>query len=291
MGKAFLHAHLERVVWRIGNRVLREYIAEHRDSIGWTPVSGNRIAVRGGKRANTYKIQSLSVERHSTWGWDRKKRDGIGWIRGNSWIQGNRKLVVLQKLPAGTLATEGEDVVRVMVRKGNDVQAGLGIGKIDVVGGQQTMGLRSYVTNLKKQILREFVLNCEIVLVRVLAAHVRLEFAEQKNVTKNRPVHVLTTLRSQDSIKRIGNRKSAALVLEGCIEESVKDERAASKRRFSAELFQHQLLDGIVEQAKTRAHAGFSRRPWTPCHSYFRSESLIVRLGQSVGHTLISGHE
>src|SRR5258707_8644728 len=107
MRKAFLHAHLQRVVCRIGNRVLREYIAEHRDSIGWTPVSGNRIAVRGGKRANTYKIQSLSVERHSTAAWHMKHRDGIGWIRGNSWIQGNRKLIVFQKLTAASRTPEG----------------------------------------------------------------------------------------------------------------------------------------------------------------------------------------
>src|SRR5260370_18754545 len=166
MRKAFLHAHLQRVVCRIGNCGLREYLEEHGDSIGWNPVYGNRIAVRGGKRENTYKIQSLSVERHSTAAWHMKHRDGIGWIRGNSWIQGNRKLIVFQKLPAGTLATEGEAVVRAMVRKGNDVQAGLGIGKTHGVGGQQTRGLRSYVTNLTKQILPEFLLNCEIVLVR-----------------------------------------------------------------------------------------------------------------------------
>ena len=62
------------------------------------------------------------------------------------------------------------------------------------------MPLRAHIPDLNFHIVREFALDGEIVLRRILAAHVWLKLSEEQNRTESRPIDRLAAWRVQDSI-------------------------------------------------------------------------------------------
>src|SRR3954468_3777947 len=117
------------------------------------------------------------------------------------------------------------------------------------------MTLRADVPDFKFHIVRQLALNSEVVLRRILATHLRLECSKQRNWTKHGPVHRLATWWSQDSVdtgqrgepERIRVRESTALIFKRGVKQSIEGECASSEGWFRAELFQHQLLDRVIE--------------------------------------------
>src|SRR5439155_17682402 len=67
-------------------------------------------------------------------------------------------------------------------------------------------------------------------------------------------------------------------------------ECASTKRRLSAELFEHQLLNWVIEESPTCPNAGLPRASGTPREPDSRREGFVVRLGQSVGYSRVAGH-
>src|SRR6266496_1769259 len=160
------------------------------------------------------------------------------------------------------------------------------------------MALRSHITNLQLHIVRQLALNREVILRGILTPHVRLKLSEQRVRAKHSPVHRLPSFRIKDSIyagKRvqaegIGIREASALVQERLVKQGVERERTPTKGRLSAELLEHELLDGVVEHSPTCSNTCLTRSSWTPCDADARSKGLVIRLRQSVGHTGVSRH-
>ena len=87
---------------------------------------------------------------------------------------------------------------------------------------------------------------------------------------------------------------------EGRVEHGVRHAAAAPEGRLGAELFQHQLLDGIVENTPAGADAALTRRAdqfvpearnrrRAPCQADARRKSLVVSLGHTVGDSRVAG--
>src|ERR1051325_9811241 len=82
------------------------------------------------------------------------------------------------------------------------------------------MSLRPDITDLDLHIVGQLVLDREVILSGILAAHIRLELSEQRIGAEHSPVHRLPTFRIKDAIdtgqrgqsERIGIRKLSALV-------------------------------------------------------------------------------
>src|SRR5581483_6803344 len=85
-------------------------------------------------------------------------------------------------------------------------------------------------------------------------------------------------------------REPPALVEEGLVEQGIDRECAPAKRRLGAELFQHKLLNRIVEESPASTDAGLARVAGTPRKTDPRSEGLIVGLGQRIGYAGIARH-
>src|SRR2546426_10334989 len=119
------------------------------------------------------------------------------------------------------------------------------------------MSLRPDITDLEFHIVRQLALDGEVVLGRILAAHVRLKLSEQRVWTEHSPVHRLPSLRIQDTVDTgqrgqtewIGIREASALVEKRFVEQSVEGECAPTEWRLGAELFQHKLLNRVIEQS------------------------------------------
>ncbi len=129
------------------------------------------------------------------------------------------------------------------------------------------MPLRPDVTHLEFHIVGQLMLDVEVILGRVLATHVRLELSEQRVWTEHSPVHRLTPYWIQDTVHpgerrstRMdwGKRSWSALVQKRFVEQGVKWECASSKWRLRAELFQHQLLNRVIEQSPPCTDAGLA---------------------------------
>src|SRR5215469_12950998 len=109
----------------------------------------------------------------------------------------------------------------------------------------------------------------------------RLKFAEQQDRTEDRPVYRLTGLGILYSgefatlrVEGVGKLKSRLRVERG-VEHRPKDQSAAAERRLSTELFENQLLDGVIEHAPSGTNAGLSRLAGAPSHSNARREGLV----------------
>ena len=63
----------------------------------------------------------------------------------------------------------------------SNVQTGLRIRRIDVMRSQQAMSLRSYIAHLQHNVSGQFPLDIEVVLSRILGAHVRLKIPVQQH--------------------------------------------------------------------------------------------------------------
>src|SRR5208282_2075974 len=110
------------------------------------------------------------------------------------------------------------------------------------------MSLRPNIAELQHHILCKLPLNREVVLRRVLRTQVRLELPVKKDRPEERQIHGLTGLRGNDAVKRIWSRRGpSGLVNERRVKHRVEQRRTASKRRFGAELRQHQFFNRVVE--------------------------------------------
>src|SRR4051812_13417789 len=114
----------------------------------------------------------------------------------------------------------------------------------------------------------------------------RLELAEEKNRSEQGPVDGLPRGWVQNAcggastrVVRIGINEPSRLREVGRVEHCFDQESAAPKRRLSAELFEDQLLDRVVEQAPASADARLTRRTRAPSNTKPRSECFVVGLG------------
>ncbi len=160
------------------------------------------------------------------------------------------------------------------------------------------MSLRPDITDLEFHIVRQLALDGEVVLGRILAAHVRLKLSEQCVWSEHCPVCWLSACRIQDAVDAaqltqaewIGISEAPALVLKGSVEPGIEGKRASTEGRLSTELFQDKLLNRVIEQSPTSADACLTRVSRAPRQSDSRSKSFVVCLGQSVRHAWVSRH-
>ena len=128
------------------------------------------------------------------------------------------------------------------------------------------MPLRTNIADLKLHVFGQLTLDIEVVLRRILAAHVRLHLSEQRVWTEHCPVCRLVPRRIENAIhaaqlrqaEGIGVSETSALVTKRLIQQSIEGECAPTKGWFSAELLQHKLLNGVIEQSPTCADAGLT---------------------------------
>ena len=145
------------------------------------------------------------------------------------------------------------------------------------------MALRSHITDLDLHIVSQLVLDGEVILGGILTAHVRLESSEQSIGAEHSPVHRLPTLRIKDAIdtgeggqpERIGIRKLSALIQKRLVEHCVEWECAPTEGGLSAELFEHELLNGVIEHSPSGSNTRLSRSARTPCDADSRSERFL----------------
>src|SRR4051812_30434003 len=161
------------------------------------------------------------------------------------------------------------------------------------------MSLRTDITNLELHIVGQLALNSEVILSGILTAHVRLELSEQRVGAEHSPVHRLPTLRIKDAIdtgeggqpERIGIREFSALVQKRLVEHCVEWECAPTEGGLSAELFEHELLNRVIEHSPPGSNTRLARSSRTPCDADSRSEGFFIRLCQTVGDTRVSRHD
>jgi hypothetical protein len=175
------------------------------------------------------------------WRVARRKRDG--------------ELIVFEERAAASRQSVRRNVACVVVGDGDYVEATLRIRRVNVMRSQQSVTLRSHITELKDHISSQFLLEIQVVLSRILRAHVRLEIPVQQHGAEGSPILRRAGRRAQYSIKGIG-ADGAALRNEGSVQKSCRQEGAAPERWFGAELFQNKLLHRVVEQAPTAADGG-----------------------------------
>src|SRR5215469_3708230 len=90
-------------------------------------------------------------------------------------------LIILQESTATCLRSKGHDISRLGVCDGHDIQTSLRQGTIQICCSQQPMTLRPNKAHLEYEVVRQLALDGEVVLVRVLRAHMGLELAKQQN--------------------------------------------------------------------------------------------------------------
>src|SRR5579864_1296937 len=154
------------------------------------------------------------------------------------------------------------------------------------------MSLGTHISDGEYQVFRNFLLDSEIVLRRVLGAEIRLELSEQEYGTECRPIHRGSGLRSQDSVERIGSdgeiARASELAHEGRREQALRDQRTAAEGRFALELLEHQLLDRVVEDSKTSSNCHLAIFPGVPGNADSRCECFVIAGGQSLRNALVS---
>ena len=149
------------------------------------------------------------------------------------------------------------------------------------------MSLRSYVAELKHHVSSQFLLEIQVVLSRILRAHVRLEIPVQQHGAEGSPILRSPRLRAEDSVERVW-ADAAGLRNERSIQKGCRQECAATERRFGAELFENQLLHWIVEQAPTSADGGLGIDAVGQPNA--RRESFVISLRKSGGDAGVSGN-
>src|SRR5271170_569301 len=106
----------------------------------------------------------------------------------------------------------------------------------------------------------------------------RLEIAEQINRLESCPILSSTARRRDHPAERIQVGRHAILAEKRQVELRLGNSRATSKRWFSTELCEHQLLDWIIEKSPSAANAGFAGVTRTPGDTHTRSKSLVISL-------------
>src|SRR6202166_4032291 len=170
----------------------------------------------------------------------------------------------------------------------DEVEAGLLVRKVNVVGCQQAMALRADVADFEFHVPRQLALDAEVVLRGILGTHVGLEVAEEQDRLKVGPILRGSRFRRNNAIVGIGSW-GAALRQKGLVELGLREDGTTAKWRFGAELLQHQLLDGVIEQPEPCANAGFAGIPRTPRDADAGGECLVIGLGHSRRNASIAG--
>src|SRR5260370_36815045 len=116
---------------------------------------------------------------------------------------------------------------RTVAEHGVQIQASLRSTVVQILGGEETMSLRSYIAHLQFQVPSQFTFDCQVVLRRILTSHLRLKLTEQKNGTEHPPVDRISSFRIQDTVgtaqraqaEWIGIRELTALIEKRSVEE------------------------------------------------------------------------
>ena len=110
----------------------------------------------------------------------------------------------------------------------------------------------------------------------ILAVHVRLKVHEEQDRSEHSPVHRLVARRIQDTVdtrKRtqaewIGVSEGPTLILKRSVEPGIEGEGASTKRRLSAELFEHKLLK-IARRQQRRVYVNGNASDHAPMRGHF----------------------
>src|SRR5258708_12588794 len=119
------------------------------------------------------------------------------------------------------------------------------------------MAVSSQIGNLKDEIPDNFALDRQVILFRILGAHVWSELPVQQNRAEILPSHSLPAWRIQNPVERIGSG-SSILILEGRIEHSVENARDSSERRLSTEVAKYELSDWVLKESAARSTPSLS---------------------------------
>ena len=132
------------------------------------------------------------------------------------------------------------------------------VGVIQIVGGQQPMALGTDVGHLNEESGGHLALKIEVILIGILRAKIGLKLAVELDGPKLGEIHGLSPRGIQYPIERVGAYCSV-LAHERRIEHVVGKAGASPEGRLAVELFQNQLLDGVVKHPPAHANAGFIR--------------------------------
>src|SRR5713226_7092673 len=116
-------------------------------------------------------------------------------------------------------------------------------------------------------------LDRQIVLRRILRAHVWLEFTEQQDRFKQRPVKGGAWLRIENTIGPV-RQHSTALIHVRSVEQRAERGQTDAERRLRAELLKHELFNRIVKQTPASANTGFAITARIPRQTKARRKSF-----------------
>jgi len=125
--------------------------------------------------------------------------------------------------------------------------------------------------------------------------------AEEKNGPIKRPVHGLVPRRVKEGVGHVGKGR-ALLRHEWRAEERIGYAVADAKRRLRTELFEHELLNRVVEQSPTHTDGGLIRAARkfgersvlparTPVQTKARSKRFVIGAEETAGDTFVSGND
>src|SRR5262245_18856846 len=106
------------------------------------------------------------------------------------------------------------------------------------------MALRTYVAYLEKNISGELSLDRQVVLRRILRTQYSGELTEKQDGSESFPVDRCSARRIHNTVEWIRPNRSV-LIEERGLECRVRNKVAAPEWRFRAELFEHELFDGV----------------------------------------------
>src|ERR1700691_547111 len=109
----------------------------------------------------------------------------------------------------------------------------------------------------------------------------RLEITEQIDRLKDCPILRSPSLGIENSVKGIQISSGTVLTKKRQVELCLINKGASTKRRLSAELFQYQLLNWVIEQSLTRPNARLARVTRTPGKTDAGSKCLVIGLGHA----------
>ena len=91
--------------------------------------------------------------------------------------------------------------------------------------------------------------------------------------------------------ERIGIRKLSALVQKRLVEQCVEWECAPTEGRLGAELFEHELLNRVIEHSPAGANTGLARSVPDSMRCRFAERTLCIGLCQTIGYARVSRHD
>src|SRR5271156_5173732 len=173
----------------------------------------------------------------------------------------------------------------------DEVETGLDVTMIQIVGGQQAVPLRSDVAERHHHVGSNLLLYLEVVLLGVLRSQVRFELAIHDDGPKSRPVDGLAGFRLEETIEGI-RRDGARLAHEWSLKQRRKQAVTAAEGRLALELLEDKLLHGIVKNAETGADDKLSlpsfRAPRNPDPG---RKCLVVGCREAGRNAFVSGHD